>query len=163
MPKGEQRGNRAAKKPKKEKARTSAAAPSTKGSVGAAVDSKPGRNARDSINVKRREFIAVLVDMGARRVRGRTNYLSQPGRRGGRIPRPLHPCSNLAVRAWVDLQEGKQGRRYIRARPRTQLPNPLGSSIREPIRLCRSDEPPRVSKAWLFTELVWAPLWTAAT
>jgi hypothetical protein len=42
MPKGEQRGNREAKKPKKEKAKTSAAAPSTKGSVGAAVDSKAG-------------------------------------------------------------------------------------------------------------------------
>jgi hypothetical protein len=40
MPKGEQRGNREARKPKKEKARTSAAAPSTKGSVGATVDSK---------------------------------------------------------------------------------------------------------------------------
>ena len=42
MPKGEQRGNREAKKPKKEKAKTSAAAPSTKGSVGAAVNSKAG-------------------------------------------------------------------------------------------------------------------------
>ena len=53
MPKGEQRGNREAKKPKKEKAKTSAAAPSTKGSVGEAVDSKAGRNAKDSIHVRR--------------------------------------------------------------------------------------------------------------
>jgi len=42
MAKGAQRGNREAKKPTKEKAKTTAAAPSIKGSVGAAVDSKPG-------------------------------------------------------------------------------------------------------------------------
>jgi hypothetical protein len=36
MPKGEQRGNREAKKPKKEKPKTTAAAPSTKGQSGAA-------------------------------------------------------------------------------------------------------------------------------
>jgi hypothetical protein len=34
MPKGEQRGNREAKKPKKEKQKTIAAAPSMKGSTG---------------------------------------------------------------------------------------------------------------------------------
>ena len=38
MPKGEQRGNREAKKPKKEKPKTTAAAPSTKGSVAEAAD-----------------------------------------------------------------------------------------------------------------------------
>jgi hypothetical protein len=42
MAKGEQRGNREAKKPKKEKTKTIAAAPSTKGSVGAAVSSGAG-------------------------------------------------------------------------------------------------------------------------
>jgi hypothetical protein len=42
MPKGEQRGSREAKKPKKEKAKTIAAAPSTKGKVEAAVDSGAG-------------------------------------------------------------------------------------------------------------------------
>jgi hypothetical protein len=42
MAKGEQRGNREAKKPKKEKAKSIAAAPSTKGLVGAAVDSGTG-------------------------------------------------------------------------------------------------------------------------
>jgi len=38
MPKGEQRGNREAKKPKKEKPKTTAAAPSNKGSVAEAAD-----------------------------------------------------------------------------------------------------------------------------
>ena len=42
MAKGEQRGNREAKKPKKEKPKNIAAAPSTKGTVGAAVDSGTG-------------------------------------------------------------------------------------------------------------------------
>ncbi len=37
MPKGEQRGNREAKKPKKEKPKTTAAAPSTKGQTGVAA------------------------------------------------------------------------------------------------------------------------------
>jgi hypothetical protein len=40
MASGEQRGNREAKKPKKEKPKTNAAAPSTKGTVNAAVDAK---------------------------------------------------------------------------------------------------------------------------
>jgi hypothetical protein len=40
MPKGEQRGNKEAKKPKKEKPKTIAAAPSTKG-TGAAPPSSP--------------------------------------------------------------------------------------------------------------------------
>lgn len=40
MPKGEQKGNREAKKPKKEKAKTIAAAPSMKGSTGSAAGSK---------------------------------------------------------------------------------------------------------------------------
>jgi hypothetical protein len=40
MPKGEQRGNREAKKPKKEKPKTIAAAPSTKDRVHAALDSR---------------------------------------------------------------------------------------------------------------------------
>jgi hypothetical protein len=43
MPKGEQRGNREAKKPKKEKAKTIAAAPSTKGAASAAVESRTER------------------------------------------------------------------------------------------------------------------------
>ena len=42
MPKGEQRGNREAKKPKKENAKTIAAGPSTKGTVEAAVNSGTG-------------------------------------------------------------------------------------------------------------------------
>ena len=42
MPKGEQRGNREAKKPKKDKAKNIVAAPSTQGTVGAAVDSAAG-------------------------------------------------------------------------------------------------------------------------
>ncbi len=42
MSKGEQRGNREAKKPKKEKAKNIAAAPSTKGTVEAAVSSGTG-------------------------------------------------------------------------------------------------------------------------
>jgi hypothetical protein len=40
MAKGEQRGNREAKKPKKEKTKTIAAAPSTKGTVSASTGSK---------------------------------------------------------------------------------------------------------------------------
>jgi hypothetical protein len=40
MPKGEQRGNREAKKPKKEKEKTTAAAPSMKGSTGSNAGSK---------------------------------------------------------------------------------------------------------------------------
>jgi hypothetical protein len=40
MPKGEQRGNREAKKPKKEKEKTTAAAPSIKGSTGSNAGSK---------------------------------------------------------------------------------------------------------------------------
>jgi hypothetical protein len=40
MAKGEQRGNREAKKPKKEKAKTIAAAPSTKGTVGSSIGAK---------------------------------------------------------------------------------------------------------------------------
>jgi len=40
MPKGEQRGNREAKKPKKEKPKTGAAAPSMKGTVGSSGGSK---------------------------------------------------------------------------------------------------------------------------
>lgn len=40
MPKGEQRGNREAKKPKKEKPQTIAAAPSMKGSAGSTGGSK---------------------------------------------------------------------------------------------------------------------------
>ena len=40
MAKGEQRGNREAKKPKKEKTKTIAAAPSMKGTVGSSVGSK---------------------------------------------------------------------------------------------------------------------------
>jgi hypothetical protein len=40
MAKGEQRGNREAKKPKKEKTKTIAAAPSTKGAVSASTGSK---------------------------------------------------------------------------------------------------------------------------
>ncbi len=40
MAKGEQRGNREAKKPKKEKSKTIAAAPSTKGITGSSVGSK---------------------------------------------------------------------------------------------------------------------------
>jgi hypothetical protein len=40
MAKGEQRGNREAKKPKKEKTKTIAAAPSAKGTVGASTGSK---------------------------------------------------------------------------------------------------------------------------
>ena len=40
MAKGEQRGNREAKKPKKEKPKTIAAAPSTKGTAGSRVESK---------------------------------------------------------------------------------------------------------------------------
>ncbi len=43
MPKGEQRGNREAKKPKKEKAKTIAAAPSTKGVASAAIKSETDR------------------------------------------------------------------------------------------------------------------------
>ena len=43
MAKGEQRGNREAKKPKKEKAKTIAAAPSTKGAASAAVASRDDR------------------------------------------------------------------------------------------------------------------------
>ena len=39
MAKGEQRSNREAKKPKKDKPKTSAAAPSVKGSASAAIDS----------------------------------------------------------------------------------------------------------------------------
>ena len=40
MPKGEQRGNREAKKPKKEKPKTIAAAPSMKGTAGSSGGSK---------------------------------------------------------------------------------------------------------------------------
>jgi hypothetical protein len=40
MAKGEQRGNREAKKPKKEKPKTSAAAPSIKGTAGSSSGSK---------------------------------------------------------------------------------------------------------------------------
>lgn len=40
MPKSEQRGNREAKKPKKEKPKTIAAAPSTKGTAGSSAGSK---------------------------------------------------------------------------------------------------------------------------
>jgi hypothetical protein len=40
MAKGEQRGNREAKKPKKEKSKTIAAAPSTKGTAGLSTGSK---------------------------------------------------------------------------------------------------------------------------
>jgi hypothetical protein len=40
MAKGEQRGNREAKKPKKEKTKTIAAAPSTKGTVASITGSK---------------------------------------------------------------------------------------------------------------------------
>jgi hypothetical protein len=40
MAKGEQRGNREAKKPKKEKTKTIAAAPSTKGTVSSSAGSK---------------------------------------------------------------------------------------------------------------------------
>ena len=40
MAKGEQRGNREAKKPKKEKTKTIAAAPSTKGTVSSSTGSK---------------------------------------------------------------------------------------------------------------------------
>ena len=40
MAKGEQRGNREAKKPKKEKPKTSAAAPSAKGVAGSSSGSK---------------------------------------------------------------------------------------------------------------------------
>ena len=40
MPKGEQRGNRESKKPKKEKEKKIAAAPSTKGTVAASPGSK---------------------------------------------------------------------------------------------------------------------------
>jgi hypothetical protein len=40
MAKGEQRGNREAKKPKKEKTKKIAAAPSTKGTVGSNAGSK---------------------------------------------------------------------------------------------------------------------------
>jgi hypothetical protein len=40
MAKGEQRGNREAKKPKKEKPKESAAAPSTKGTVASIAGSK---------------------------------------------------------------------------------------------------------------------------
>jgi hypothetical protein len=40
MPKGEQRGNREAKKPKKDKAKTIAAAPSMKGTAGPSGGSK---------------------------------------------------------------------------------------------------------------------------
>ena len=40
MPKGEQRGNREAKKPKKEKPKTIAAAPSMRGTAGASGGSK---------------------------------------------------------------------------------------------------------------------------
>ena len=43
MAKGEQRGNREAKKPKKEKAKTIAAAPSTKSAASAAVESRTER------------------------------------------------------------------------------------------------------------------------
>lgn len=39
MPKGEQRGNREVKKPKKEKPKSNAAAPSTKGAGGAMTGS----------------------------------------------------------------------------------------------------------------------------
>ena len=39
MAKGEQRGNREAKKPKKEKPKTSAAAPSIKGTAGSSTSS----------------------------------------------------------------------------------------------------------------------------
>jgi hypothetical protein len=42
MAKGEQRGNREAKKPKKEQAKSIAAAPSTKGGVEGAVNSGTG-------------------------------------------------------------------------------------------------------------------------
>jgi hypothetical protein len=44
MPKGEQRGNRETKKPKKEKAKTIAAAPSTKGAASAAIETRSDRN-----------------------------------------------------------------------------------------------------------------------
>jgi hypothetical protein len=40
MAKGEQRGNREVKKPKKGKTKTTAAAPSTKGTVGSNIGSK---------------------------------------------------------------------------------------------------------------------------
>jgi hypothetical protein len=40
MAKGEQRGNREAKKPKKEKSKTTAAAPSLKGTTGSSAWSK---------------------------------------------------------------------------------------------------------------------------
>ena len=40
MPKGEQRGNREAKKPKKEKPKTTAAAPSIKGTGSSSAGSK---------------------------------------------------------------------------------------------------------------------------
>jgi hypothetical protein len=40
MPKGEQRGNREAKKPKKEKPKTIAAAPSMRGTAGASGKSR---------------------------------------------------------------------------------------------------------------------------
>jgi hypothetical protein len=40
MAKGEQRGNREAKKPKKEKTKTIAAAPSTKGTVSSSTGAK---------------------------------------------------------------------------------------------------------------------------
>jgi hypothetical protein len=40
MPKGEQRGNREAKKPKKEEPKTTAAAPSMKGTAGSSGESK---------------------------------------------------------------------------------------------------------------------------
>ena len=43
MPKGEQRGNREAKKPKKEKPKTIAAAPSMKGTAGSSGGSKTDR------------------------------------------------------------------------------------------------------------------------
>jgi hypothetical protein len=43
MAKGEQRGNREAKKAKKEKAKTIAAAPSTKGASSAAVETRTER------------------------------------------------------------------------------------------------------------------------
>ena len=42
MPKGEQRGNREAKKPKKDKPKTNAAAPSLKGTAGSSSGPKKG-------------------------------------------------------------------------------------------------------------------------
>jgi hypothetical protein len=44
MARGEQHGNREAKKPKKEKPKTIAAAPSTKGSAGASASLSSGKS-----------------------------------------------------------------------------------------------------------------------